>query len=540
MKRGETLMNTAILNIERAHGRTTERQITHIGPQVMAPLKLKVGAYARVSSDSADQQDSYISQVRYYTQVIRENDAWEYVDIYADEGLTGLSADKRPDFQRMLADCRLGKLNRILCKSVSRFARNFYECVMAIRELKMMGVTVLFDKEHIDTAKLSDELEITIQALWAQRESISLSGNLRRGLRMKMKNGTFLPSSTPYGYTLDGRTLKIDEKQASVVRRIYAAYLSGRGMQDIADGLNREETPKRFGNDRWHTSTVFYILTNISYTGDMIWQKNYTTDFLPFKQVINKGEKARYHVQNDHPAIISHEDYAKVQELLTQRREKHAGSAPGDHTFGKIVVCGLCGSIYRRKVTNNKPYLVCRTHDRGKSLCPAPQVPEPEIEAAFARMWNKLRQHRQEIITPMLEQFRTLAGKRYKYNDGIRQVNKELEFHSEQVLVLNRLMGKEYIEPALYYAQTQEINVRVKELRALKAGLMERDQTGAVVASLESLDAALDAGPEWLEGMDADLFAEIVDKITVLSPEQIKIKLTCGLELTENIQRMVR
>ena len=534
-------MNTAILNIPRSEAVwSNERSMTVIDPRLMEAIKTKVAAYARTSSDSADQQNSYISQVRYYTQIIRENDEWEYVDIYADEGLTGLSADKRPDFQRLMDDCRKRKINRILCKSVSRFARNFYECVMTIRELKMLGVSVLFEKENIDTANMGDELEITIQGLWAQRESISLSENLRRGNRMRMKNGTFLPSSIPYGYTLENRELKIDEEQANVVRRIYAAYLSGRGMQDIADEFNQKGAPKRFGHDRWHTSTVFYILTNISYTGDMIWQKKYTTDSLPFKQVINKGEKPRYYVQNDHPAIVSHEDFEKVRNLMAKRRERHRGAEPGDHILGKKVVCGLCGSIHRRKVTGGKVYWACRKHDYSKSLCEAPQVPEPELFAAFARMWNKLRGHRTEIIGPMLEQFRALADRQYKQNDRIAQVNNELEALSEQILVLKRLNTKGYMESASFYAQTQEINAQVRELRALKSSLIKQHQTGGSVASLEALDAALETGPEWLDGMDEDLFDEIVDKVTVLSPEQVKIKLACGLELTENIQRMVR
>jgi len=404
----------------------------------------------------------------------------------------------------------------------------------------MIGVTVLFEKENIDTAKMSDELEITLQGLWAQRESMSISSNLRRGLQMRMKTGTFLPPSTPFGYKLDGRTLKIVEEEADVVRSIFAAYLSGRGIQDIVDGLNRECIPNRLNRERWNFHTVSYILTNISYTGDMIWQKSFTTDSLPFKQVINNGEKDRYYVQNDHPAIISREDFEKVQRLKTQRRESQRDPTPGSHILGKKIECGSCGSIHRRKIIREKAYWICRRHDHGKNLCPLPQIPEPEVEAAFVRMWNKLNRHRDETVTPMLEQFRAFEERWYRQNDRIRQVNKELELLSEQVLVLKRLMNKGYIEPALYYTKTQETNVKIKELRTLKTVLMKRDQTGAVIAALESLSAALEAGPEWMENMDGDMFEEIVDKIIVLSPEQIKIRLACGLELYENIQRMVR
>jgi len=532
-----------VLNIERTDAAwETERTMIVIDPRLVEAPKLRVAAYARVSSDSADQLNSYISQVRHYTRVIRENDKWEYVDIYADEGLTGLSADKRPDFQRLLADCRAGKIDRILVKSVSRFSRNLMDCVSAIRELHALGVSVFFEKENIDTAKFGDELILSIQSLWAQRESISISGNMRHGVRMKMKTGDFLPSSTPYGYTLntEARTLEIHGEQAAVVWRIYAAYLSGRGMTDIADELNNEGIPKRFGKDHWHPTTVFYILTNISYTGDAIWQKTYTTDTLPFMQVKNRGEKTRYHVQDDHPAIIGREDFERVQELIARRREKHAGAAPGEHILAGKVVCGQCGRIHRRKVTNGKVYWVCRRHDHGKGFCPAPQIPEPELYAAFARMWNKLRRHRQDILSPALEQFQAVADRRYKQNDRIIQVNSELQALSEQALVLNRLKNKGYTEPVLYFAQMRELNARVKELRSLKASLMEQDRLGATILAFESLAAALETGPEWLEGIDGELFGGVVDKITILSPEQIKIRLTCGLELTENIERTVR
>lgn len=535
-------MNTALLNIERTQAaQDTGRTMTVIDAWKQAS-KIRVAAYARVSSDSADQQHSYISQVRYYTQIIRENDAWEYVDIYADEGLTGLSAAKRPDFQRLMADCRAGKIDRVLCKSVSRFSRNFTDCVQSIRELQMLGVSVLFEKENLDTAKKGDELMLALQSLWAQRESVSIAGNMRHGVRMRMRNGTFLPSSAPYGYTLDteNRVLKIHPEQAEVVRRIYAAYLAGRGLQDIADELSRDGGPTRKESKRWHHFTIYYILTNLSYTGDALWQKTYATDTVPFRQVKNNGEKPRFHVQNDHPAIISQEDYRRVQKLLAERREKHAGAAPRRYTLSERVVCGHCGRIHRRKVNSGKVYWVCRNHDHGKIHCPAPQVPEAELSASFARMWNKLRLHRQDIIAPMLEQFRLAAERRYRGNDRIAQVNQELHSLTEQAHVLQRLNSRSSIEPALYLEKSKAVSVKAQELRALKVSLMRQEDAGSTVAAVESLNDALESGPEWLDEMDDELFDRIVDKITVLSTEQVQFHLTCGLVLTENIQKVVR
>ena len=536
-------MNTAILNFERSEiPHVRERVFTSIDQRQTDTLKLNVAGYARVSSDSTDQINSYIAQVRHYSKIIRENKEWEYVDIYADEGISGTSADKREDFQRMLEDCRKGKIDRILVKSVSRFARNFMECIAIIRELHMLGVSVYFAKENIDTAIAGDDLMLSLQSLWAQRESISISGNMRRGVRMKMKTGTFLPSSTPFGYTLDveSRTLEVDESQAEVVRRIYTAYLSGQGMQDIAEELNRDHVPKRFGKEKWHTSTIFYILTNISYTGDAVWQKNYTKDSLPFKQVKNRGEKTKYYVQNDHPPILSHEVYKQVQCLIEKRREKHAGSTPKEYLLSGKVMCGDCGRIHRRKVTSGKVYWVCRQHDYGKVHCTVPQIPEAEIYNALLRMWNKLRHYRQDIIGSMIEQMQLVAERRFQRNDRLRQVNSELVSLSEQAHVLKRLNAKGYMEPALCFEQMRELNDKVKDLRILKTSLMGQDQIGAKIAEFEALYAALDAGPDWMEVIDEELIGEILDKITILSPEQISIRLVCGLELTETIERAAR
>jgi DNA invertase Pin-like site-specific DNA recombinase len=234
---------TAILNIERAAPAidgTAVRIMSRIEPLGLTASKLRVAAYARVSSDSEDQLNSYMSQVKYYTTLITENEDCEYVDVYADEGLTGTEMSKRTQFQRMLNDCRSGKIDKILCKSVSRFARNFTDCLEVIHELKCLGVTVVFDKEGIDTSKMSGETRLAMQASAAQRESMSISGNLRRGVRMKMKTGEFLPSSVPFGYKLNTklRTFELVPEEAEVVKRIFAEYLSGKGMELIAQRMN--------------------------------------------------------------------------------------------------------------------------------------------------------------------------------------------------------------------------------------------------------------------------------------------------------------
>jgi DNA invertase Pin-like site-specific DNA recombinase len=540
-------METMVLNIERAApapgGR---REITAVAPAGAAGGKLKVAAYVRVSSDSEDQLNSYISQLRHYAALIAENEAWEYADVYADEGLTGLDAAKRPGFQRMLRDCRRGKIDRILTKSVSRFARNLTDCLEAIRELKRVGVSVLFEKEGIDTAQISGEAMLAMQAGAAQRESLSIAGNLRRGVRMRMKTGEFLPSSAPYGYRLNtpARTLEIVPEQAEVVRRIFAAYLAGHGADDIAGILNREGIPKanRISRKdckpvRWNSRAISYILTNISYTGDAIWQKQYTTDAIPFRSLQNDGKYPRYHVQNSHEPIISHEEFDSVQRLMAGRRRKFYGGAaePDAGSLLKKTVCCECGSPCRRKTTNGKTYWVCQTHNnKGKHVCPARQVPEAEILAAFGRMWEKLRRHKGEIFIPLIGHLGLIADRKYKCDASIAEVNKDLISLIEQVHALEKLKGKGYIESALYLSQRGELDRKLTALRRTKERLMDEEHDGGAKAA-EYLAAALDAGAP-----DCESFVETVERVTVMAEDSARFLLRCGLELTEPIRREAR
>ena len=196
--------------------------------------KLRVAAYARVSSSSEDQLNSYRVQSQYYSELISGNPDWEMVDIYADEGITGTSVEKREDFQRMMCDCRKGKIDRILVKSISRFARNTKDCLAAVRELKELGVSVLFEEQSIDTVRVSSEMVTAIMASLAQKGSESISCNVRWGVQKRMLDGTYLPSSLPFGYTMVGKHIHIDETQAEIVRGIYAAYLAGENVDEIA------------------------------------------------------------------------------------------------------------------------------------------------------------------------------------------------------------------------------------------------------------------------------------------------------------------
>lgn len=247
------------------------RVITIDATEKPQDIKLRVAAYARVSSASDDQLNSFAAQNRYYTALISGKENWAMVDIYADEGITGTSAEKREDFQRLLADCRRGLIDRVLVKSISRFARNTKECLEALRELKLLGVSVYFEKENIDTATMSGEMMTTLFASFAQAESESISGNMRWGIQARMQKGTFVPSNQPFGYKLVDKQIVIDIPQARFVCEIFSAYLSGWNTREIADYLNNQQQnhPELCGRT-WTFKAVSRILRNEKYIGDSL------------------------------------------------------------------------------------------------------------------------------------------------------------------------------------------------------------------------------------------------------------------------------
>ena len=312
--------------------------------------KIRVAAYARVSSSSEDQLNSYRVQNQYYSELISGNPDWEMIDIYADEGITGTSVEKREDFQRMMQDCRKGKIDRILVKSISRFARNTKDCLAAVRELKELGVSVQFEEQGIDTSKVSSEMVTAIMASLAQKGSESISSNVRWGVQKRMLDGTFISSSVPYGYEMFHGQLRILPSEAQFVKWIFQAYLSGLNAQSIAEQMNQAYALLGIENTRkWHNTTILYILSNERYIGDSLWQKTYATDSLPTRQIKNTGSKTQYYIEHTHTPIIDRDTYSAVQRL---REKRKLGAKYNDdyqpNILKKRIMCANCNEVPSR------------------------------------------------------------------------------------------------------------------------------------------------------------------------------------------------
>ena len=382
--------------------------ITEIAGTKQQKKILRTAAYCRVSSDSLDQLHSFAAQVQHYTKAISQNPSMELADIYADEGLTGTKTDKRDDFNRLIADCRKGKIDRVLTKSVSRFARNTVDSLMYARMLKEYGVSILFEKENIDTAYMSSELLLALSGAQAQEESISISKNMRWSVERRMKNGTYLSSSTPYGYKLEEGEFKVVETEAEIVRLIFKSYLSGMGKKAIAAMLNRMDAPKRFGYTTWRISTINYILSNERYIGDALFQKRYTTDTLPFKMKINRGQKPQYYVEDMNPPIITKEVFEAAQKLKAKSTTEERFSVQ-ERPLREKIKCG-CGHIYKPITVNGKIYWECRMHNFDSQKCSSRRIPETDIYEAFITMVNKLRNCYEEILPPAIAQTMFVAA----------------------------------------------------------------------------------------------------------------------------------
>ena len=280
---------------------------------------LRVAAYARVSSDSSDQLHSYAAQTAYFAKLINSDPNWTFVDVYADKGITGTSTEKREDFQRMMEDCRSGKIDRILVKSISRFARNTKESLAAVRELKSLDISVYFEEQNIDTAQATGETLTAVFSALAQKESEAISERMRHSYQMRMQRGTFSTHCAPYGYRLVKNRLEVIEEEAVIIRQIFDRYLSGISMEDIAKEITALGIPTKQNTPFWQVRSIQYILRNEKYVGDSLLGKTYTTLTLPHRKIENKGEGVQYFIEGSHPPIVSRTVFDKAQQLLSRK-----------------------------------------------------------------------------------------------------------------------------------------------------------------------------------------------------------------------------
>lgn len=497
-------------------------EVRIIPPVSQHAERLRVAAYARVSSDSADQLNSFASQIAYYTDVIQSEEDWEFAGLYADEAVSGTTTSSRNDFQRLLKDCRNRKIDRILVKSISRFARNTLDCIQTVRELKSLGVTVLFEKEGIDTEHLGSEMMLSILGAAAQEESLSISRNLKWSYRRRMRSGDFITCSAPLGYYLKDQTLIPDPQEVPVVQYIFGSYLSGKSITE----LNAADP-----SVRWHYIHVRYILSNEKYIGNSLVQKKYTSDTLPFYRKKNCGEISQFYIQNTHQGIISQEQFNQVQKLLFKREEQHFTHPEQEPSpYRQLLICSECGATLRRRVNRGKVGWVCGRHLQGKELCPQQKVDEPQLLEAWSRLCRKLSENRESILGEMLSQLEEIKWKSRRNKPGTEELEAKLAELIRQNHALSRLRSRGMLDSAIFIEKSNRNNLEIEHIRAELTKTAAPDRIAETIRDTQKLLHALDSLSPASEELPAP--REIVRAI-VVKPDRFRFLLINGLQLEE-------
>ena len=360
-------------------------KIRRVQPSPILQKKLRVAAYARVSVDTL--HHSLAAQVSYYSNLIQKNPSWEYAGVYADEGITGTSTAHRTEFKRLIADCNAGKIDLVLVKSISRFARDTVDCLNTVRQLKEKGIAVRFERENIDSTSEDGELLLTLLASFAQEESKSIGDNIRWGVRRRFAQGIPNGHKAPYGYTWDGEMFRIIQAEGGIVKEIFRRYLAGESAYAIAKSLAGRGITGRQGRPIEQT-TVKDIISNISYTGTMALQKNYISEGHIRKR--NKGELPLYLVDGVFEPLVSKDDFDKAQEIRKMRAAQSGNRNPVLMPFSGMVKCGCCGGSFSRRTAGKYRRWGCNTRERkGSTACDSRPIKEEELAAAVRAVMEK-------------------------------------------------------------------------------------------------------------------------------------------------------
>ena len=516
--------------------------------------QLRVAAYCRVSTDDEEQLTSYEAQKNYYTDKIMTNREWTIAGIFADEGITGTSARKRPEFLRMIRQCKQGKIDIVLTKSISRFARNTVDCLNYVRALKELGIAVIFEKENMNTLEVDSEILITMLGAFAQSESESISANVRWGIRQAMKEGkATIQYKYLYGYRKgeDGRPEIIPE-QAEVVRKIYNLFLSGTPVRGIQEYLNTSAVPNINGEPKWARSAIDSILTNEKYCGDVLLQKTYIDDCINKKVKKNTGQLPMYLVQNHHEGIISRETFDAAQAELARRS---AGKSPSKknaptgrsrysskYALSDRLYCGECGTRYQRCTWRNRDgskRIVWRCVSRvdyGNKYChDSPTLDEEPLHRAILAAINSAVKDKDNIVynlkAAMEEELAPVAGQQL----SLSEIDSQLEqLNTEFSKMLAE--ASESGDQAAYSDRFREI---MQKQTALKA---QRDEiqwllaeSGKATAHIEQCRQAAETTPSAITEWDDALIRQVVESVTVETGSEIIVALKSGASIHQEL-----
>ncbi len=505
-----------------------------------AALTRRVAAYARLSTDSEEQQTSYAAQVDHYTKFIQANPNWTLSGVYSDEGISALNTRKRDGFNRMVSDALSGNIDLIVTKSVSRFARNTVDSLTTVRKLKEKGVEVWFEKENIFTLDSKGELLITIMSSLAQEESRSISENVTWGQRKRMADGKItLPYKQFLGYEKGEDGLpRIVEKEAAIVRRIFRQYLQGKTFSTIARLLEKDGIPAPAGGRVWQSATVRSILTNEKYKGHALMQKTYCADFLTKKMVRNTGQVQQYYVEDSHPAIIRPDEFDAVQAEYERRKTLGKPGRCAGPFAGKII-CGECGGLYGRKVwgsyqnDKSRRRIVYRCDDKykGDHKCGTPHLTEEQIKEGFISAFNRLMVDRDRILEDC-RMAQSLLCDTQEIDTELARLRQELEVVAElsRKAIHRNAHSPNSQETSVhqgYLERYEQARVRIETLEQEKLKRTTKSKTiGRFIRSISGTS-------ELLTQFDEALWTAVVDSVTVMRDGGMAFRFKNGANITE-------
>jgi len=513
--------------------------------------KTPVAAYARVSTEREEQEDSFERQVAHYTALIQSKSEWNFVGIYADPGITGTRAEKRPDFVRMIADCRAGKIKKILVKSISRFARNTVDALTYIRELKELGIGIYFESENIDTLTPGGEVLITILAAMAEQESRTMSSNIKWAYAKKRKNGeVVINTGLMLGYTRVGKgedghiIYEINEAEAQIVRRIYREFVSGISITRICRGLEADGVPTKLGRQRWQHSVIESILTNEKYTGDAILGKTFKPDVLSKHRVKNEGQMPMFYAEGTHPAIIE-KDLFELAKAELERRKEAKNDAVGSskftskYTFSGMLICGKCGAKLRRhtrRVGSGKvvPAFGCSNRIvNGRSECDSHHINEDVIERTYLAAIRAMAEDADEIIDAISEGAELALQP--ENAAALERIESEIIELQQAVLELHKAKQRMEISEDEYKSRMQGCKNHMQLLEKQQAELRATDNRYAEIRAWLNTFAEHTKNAQTMVSLDAVIIKALVDHITMYD-DYMEITFKCGASIEQKYE----
>jgi len=515
---------------------------------------LRVAAYCRVSTLLEQQEGSYEAQISYYTEKIKSNPNWKMAGIYADDGKSATNTKKRDDFNAMIEDCLAGKIDMVITKSVSRFARNTVDCLQNIRKLKEKNIAIFFEKEGVNTLEGSGELLVTILSSQAQEESRNLSENTRWGLVRRFENGIMSINHNKFmGYTKDENgDLVIVPEEAEIVRRIFRLFLEGSSYVQIAKILESEGKLTVTGKTEWCPSVIDQMLENEKYMGDALLQKTYTVDFLTKKRVKNQGIVQQYYIQDNHEAIIPKELFYRVQEekarraslcksAATRRAKKEQSKYSSKYSLSDIMICKECGKPYRRQVwsKNGQKSAVWRCENRlknGTKYCKhSPTLKEDVLNEAVMTAINSVVENRGDFVGAFRENVIQVIGS-YSTKNVPTEYDEQITKLQGEMLTLieeNAKMGSITDD---FDEQYHKIAEQIKELKQKKLdSIREQRRAASLQQRVSDMDTCLKKVSCAVHEFDNDLVRRLLQGVKVINEDTLEIQFKSGIVMKQSV-----